>query len=57
MRFVTQKYRADFAGLDYRVVDIDELEIIDDAMSAEDAADFAEAMNALDRYFAAERTE
>jgi hypothetical protein len=57
MRFEIHKYRTDFAGLDWQVVDTHDLEIIDDAMSAEDAADLAEAMNSLDRYFAQERAE
>lgn len=51
MRFETRKYREDFAGLTHRVIDTEESEIVDDAMSAEDAEDLADAMNSLDRFY------
>jgi hypothetical protein len=52
MRFETSKYREDWiGGLSYRVIDREENEIVDDAMSADDAADLADAMNSLAREF------
>lgn len=51
VRFETHKYREDFAGLSYQVIDREENEIVDDAMSADDAADLADAMNSLARAF------
>lgn len=51
MRFETRKYREDFAGLTHKVIDTEENMIVDDAMSADDAAELADAMNSLDRVF------
>lgn len=61
MRFETRKYREDFAGLSYQVIDREESEIVDDAMSAEEATDLADAMNflakSLDAYLEAVRAK
>jgi hypothetical protein len=57
-RFLTRKYREDFAGLTHKVVDSETrdtwtgaLMVIDEAMSAEDAQELADAMNSLDQKF------
>jgi len=51
VRFEIHKYRKDFAGLDYQVLDTEESMIVDDAMSREDAEDLADAMNSLAKKF------
>ena len=53
-RFQIQRYRDDFAGLCFKVIDRDDPDFCEDAMDAEQAADFADAMNSLDRYYNAE---
>lgn len=49
MRFTVQRYRTDFAGLEYRVVDQEENEIMDEALDRDDAQDLADAMNRMNR--------
>jgi hypothetical protein len=57
-RFLTRKYREDFAGLTHKVVDSETRDtwtgafmVVDEAMSAEDAQELADAMNSLDQRF------
>lgn len=50
-RFIAEKYRNDLFGLDYRVYDTEENEVVDDAMSEPDAADLAGAMNRINQTY------
>jgi len=51
MRFETRKYREDFAGLTHRVIDTEDGEVIDEAMTAEEAQEFADTLNSLWKYY------
>jgi hypothetical protein len=55
-RFEARKYREDFAGLTHHVIDTESgdavfPEIVDDAMSPDEAQDLADAMNGLDAFY------
>jgi len=51
-RFQARKYREDFAGLTHKIIDTQHPDLlVDEALTAEDAADLADAMNSLNDYY------